>query len=238
MSGTRVRFAARKVFAILGLVLSGVCGCSKAEPVMEPKPPTTNAGEAADQSARELTHEETVAWIGAERAWRRARKTRPMWARAVTADEIGKEFQTADRAVEKARAGAWLCVGIANEPWFQSLEKIEAKYERGGTEMKKFEFDEAPREYQLFQPRPGVMNWAACVRGPGIAGFSIRPGYDPTAPLHSAAGGYVVKGDVADPYQDKPDDIWLVQESLFETSYEFVPDDEPQGETSGESDPR
>jgi hypothetical protein len=187
---------------------------------------------AKDQSPHELAHQETLEWIHEHRAWRRARKTRPVWARAVTTDEIGKEFQTADRALEKAREGAWLCVGVANEPWFQTLEKIEAKYERGGAETKQFAFDDKPHEYHLFQPKPDVVNWAARVAGPGIAGFSIRPGYDPATPLHSAGGGYVVKGDVPDPYRDKPDDVWLVQQPLFESTYDLL-DEESDKRTKG-----
>lgn len=177
---------------------------------------------ARDQSTRELTHEETLEWIDKNRAWRRARKTQPMWARPVTAEEIGKEFQTADRAVEKAREGAWLCVGIANEPWFQSPEKIKNKYEQGEAETTQFAFDNKPREYHIFLPKRDVVNWAARVDGPGIAGFSIRPGYDPDILLHSPAGGYVVRGDVPDPYQNKPDDAWLVQQPLFESTYELM----------------
>jgi hypothetical protein len=176
---------------------------------------------------RTLTHEETLRWIGENRAWRRARKTRPIWARPVEPDEVGREFQTADHVKEKARAGAWLCVGVAGEPWFQSLEKIEGKYERDGTEAKTFEFDKKSRTYWKYKPKGTVRNWVAQVQGPGIAGFTIRPGYDPKRPLYSPVGGYVVKDDVKDPYRDNPKDIWLVQQSLFESTYEIVRDRRP-----------
>jgi hypothetical protein len=177
---------------------------------------------AQNGAARELTHDETLAWVINNRAWRRARKTKPIWARTITAEEIGKEFQTADQAIEIAREGAWLCVGVANEPWFQSLEKIESKYERGTVEIRQFEFDDRQHEYQRFHPKSDVVNWAACVEGSGIDGFSIRPGYDPSTLLHSKAGGYVVRGEVVDPYQVEPEDVWLVQQALFESTYEFV----------------
>ncbi|MEI8016554.1 MAG: hypothetical protein WCH39_00075 [Schlesneria sp.] len=202
---------------------------------MESKPQTQGQGssvsshpslELTKAPARELTHEETLAWVHENRAWRKAKKTRSMWARAITAEEVGKEFQTADRAKLMARENAWLCVGVAEEPWFQAWEKIEAKYERGESETKQFAFDDKPYEYHLFRPKPDVTNWAAQVKGSNIAGFSIRPGYDPGNPLHSEQGGYVVKGDTADPYQDKPGDIWLVQQPLFESTYEFLTDEE------------
>ena len=59
----------------------------------------------------------------------------------VAPEEVGKEFQTADRAKEAARAGYWLCVGVAGEPWFQTLEKIESKYESYCDEFNQFSFD-------------------------------------------------------------------------------------------------
>jgi hypothetical protein len=177
--------------------------------------------------AKKLTHEETLRWIAENKAWRLARKTRPIWARPVETEEVGKEFETADHVNEKARAGVWLCVGVAGEPWFQALAQIEGKYERGGQETKTFEFDTKPRAYRKFQPKPGGRNWVAQVKGPGIAGFYIRPGYDPERPLYAPSGGYVVKNEVVDPYRDKPKDVWLVQQSLFESTYELVREREP-----------
>jgi multisubunit Na+/H+ antiporter MnhC subunit len=182
-------------------------------------------GEKSQAEGRKLTHEETLQWIAAHQAWKRARKTRPIWARPVEPAEIGKEFQTADQTKEVARAGYWLCAGIIGEPWFQSPEKIEAKYDRAGEEIKKFAFDTGPRRYRRFKPKGNVRNWVAQVSGPGIEGFFVRPGYDPGRPLYSPAGGYVVKEDVNDPYQDNPKDVWLVQQSLFESTYEVLPKD-------------
>ena len=135
-----------------------------------------------------------------------------------------REFQTADHVKEKARDGVWLCVGVAGEPWFQSFEKIEAKYGPGEHETKTFNFDTKPRAYRKYKPKGTVRNWVAQITGPGIAGFNIRPGYDPERPLYSPAGGYVVKDDVLDPYRDKPKDVWLVQQSLFDSTYELVRD--------------
>jgi hypothetical protein len=174
--------------------------------------------------ARKLSHEETLSWITAQRAWRPARKTRPIWSRPVAPEEAGREFQTADHVKEVAREGAWLCVGIAGEPWFQSLAKIEEKYDLAGEETRSFEFDGAPRHYRLFNPKPTSRNWAAQVKGPGIEGFYIKPGYDADRPLYSPVGGYVVRGESEDPYKRKPDDVWLVQEPLFESTYELIPD--------------
>lgn len=172
--------------------------------------------------SRKLSHEDTLEWIAANKAWRLAKKTKPIWARAVEANEIGKEFQTADHVKEKARDGVWLCVGVAGEPWFQSREKIEAKYNAGNLESKTFEFDTNAHGYRKYTPKGTVHNWVAQVQGPGIAGFYVRPGYDPERPLYSPAGGYVVKNEVKDPYHDDPKDVWLVQQSLFDSTYEMI----------------
>ena len=170
----------------------------------------------------QLDHEQTLAWIHRHKAWRLARKTRPIWARAVRSDELGREFLTADHAVERAQAGYWLCVGVAGEPWFQKRERIEAKYTPGETVARQFAFDAETQAYQVFEPTGDVRNWAAQVQGEGIEGFFIRPNYDLEHPLYSPAGGYVVTDHVSDPYQERPDDVWLVQQSLFESTYELL----------------
>jgi hypothetical protein len=131
-------------------------------------------------------------------------------------------------AKEKARTGFWLCVGVAGEPWFQTLEKVEAKYELDGQGTKSFDFDHKPRTYRKYKPKGAVRNWVAQVNAPGIAGFYIRPGYDSERPLYSPTGGYVVKDNVTDPYRDKPKDVWLVQQSLFDSTYELIRDRRPE----------
>jgi hypothetical protein len=199
-----IRFAATALAVVLG---SG-CSQPKARPTEEPI---------------QLTHQQTLAWIDQHRAWRRAVKAKPMWARPVEPAEVGTEFQTADRAIERAREGYWLCVGVAGEPWFQKPERIEARYDRAGEETKQFTFDSQPRSYRVYKPKGTVYSWAAQVKGPGIAGFFIKPNYDVDHPLYSPAGGYVVKDDVDDPYRDKPNDVWLVQETIFNDSYEWLP---------------
>jgi hypothetical protein len=169
-----------------------------------------------------LTHEQTLAWIDSHKAWRPARKTKPIWARAIEPDELGKEFHTADHAVETAREGFWLCAGVAGEPWFQKLDKIAAKYEPAETVQKKCAFDNREHSYRVFRPKEGVRNWVAQVGGDEIEGFFIRPNYDMDHPLYSPSGGYVVKNYVADPYRDETNDVWLVQQSLFESTYELA----------------
>jgi CubicO group peptidase (beta-lactamase class C family) len=180
-------------------------------------------------AARKLSHEETLRWIAEHRAWRPARKTKPIWARPVAPEEVGKEVETADHAKEVVREDAWLCVGVAGEPWLQTRDKLEGKYEPSGETTKRFEFDKEPRQYRIYGPKAAARNWVAQVKGPGIEGFSIRPGYDPGRALYSPAGGYVVRDDVPDPYEAPPEDVWLVQQPLFESTYELLSDTGSRG---------
>ena len=168
-----------------------------------------------------LTHKQTLDWICRQRAWRVGKKTKPIWVRPVLAEEVGKEFQTADHVAQVAKQGFWLCVGVAGEPWFQDPEKVLSKYDPAAEEEKEFEFDPQPRAYRVYRPKPGVRNWVAQVQDPGIRGFHIKPNYDPDRPLYSPAGGYVVKDFADDPYQGGTDDVWLVQEGLFDSTYEL-----------------
>jgi hypothetical protein len=176
----------------------------------------------------QLSHEDTLDWIRQNKAWRKARKVKPILARAVEKDEIGKGFQTADGIVEHPKDGYWLCVGIAGEPWFQKKERLDTRFEAGDEEIKQFAFDSRPSKYRIFHPKGDVANWAAQVKGTWhgkeITGFAIRTTYDPDHPLTAPAGGYAVTEDVPDPYRADLKDVWLVQEKLFDSTYEIIPD--------------
>src|SRR5689334_17174590 len=100
-------------------------GCRMEKPVDKPE---------SAVAPKKLSHEETLAWIRDKKAWRHARKTKPIWARELEPNEIGKSFTTADHADEIAREGYWLCVGVAGEPWFQKPAKVEEKYDETGEE--------------------------------------------------------------------------------------------------------
>jgi hypothetical protein len=199
---------------LLSVAASAACGTSGG---LTPAP---KVSDYEQPMARRLTHDETLRWIADHRAWRAARKTKPIWARPVAPEEVGREFQTADHAVERATSDHWLCVGVADEPWFQKPDRIEAKYERAGSERRKFSFDDTAREYECFTPREGSRNWVAQIDDTGIEGFYVQPNYPTDGPLYSPAGGYVVKDYVDDPYAGDPNDVWLVQEGLFESTYE------------------
>jgi predicted acylesterase/phospholipase RssA len=170
-----------------------------------------------------LSHEEVLAWIKKNQAWKRVKKTKPIYARATEPDEAGKAFQTAEGTVQQPQPGHWLCVGVAQEPWFQKKAKLDSKYEPVGVETKQFPFDARPFQYHKYQPKGDILNWAAQVQGEGVSSFSFRPSYDPDHPLVCAPGTYVVMDDTKDPYRDEVKDVWVVQQALFESTYSREP---------------
>lgn len=212
---TRRWIAAALPSLFIALLSASVFGCNGNQ---EPK----------KESPVTLSHEQTLEWITNNQAWRLAKKTKPIWARPVLPGEIGKEFKTADHppdrdVKEKARAGFWLCVGVAGEPWFQKPERVTERYEPAEEESKQFSFDTQSHRYRLYKPKEDARNWVAQIKGPGIEGFEIRPNYDMDHPLYAPKGGFVVMDHVPDPYQGNPKDVWLVQERLFNSTYEFIP---------------
>lgn len=207
---------------LAGYVAVAVAACPSQSRRAASGPDASSTPPAASAHGTRLQHGETLRWVAEHRAWRMARKTRPIWARPVRAEEIGREFVTADHVVERAAADHWLCVGVAGEPWFQTRAKIESKYERAGSEERRFAFDDATHVYERFVPLSTSRNWAAKVTGPGIEGFYIQPNYPTDGPLYSPAGGWVVMDYVDDPYGADPTDVWLVQEALFESTYEVT----------------
>ena len=173
-----------------------------------------------------LTHEATLEWIRRnKRLWRKVKKTRPMYARATDPDEQDKEFHTAEGTTQRPQRGFWLCVGVIGEPWFQTKDKIESKYEPAGVKSTKFAFDAQEREYHVYRPKGDVSNWAVQITDQGrIASFTFRPSYDPNQPLMAPAGAYVVTDDAQAAPDDpaKLKDVWLVQQAIFESTYEPV----------------
>src|SRR5947209_8358001 len=134
------RWASRVGLCLLAALAGAGSGCRERTP-------------ANGEEPVQLSHEQTLEWIRQNRAWRQARKIKPILARPVEREELGKEFQTADGAVERAQEGYWLCVGVAGEPWFQKKARIDERYEPQGEEVKQFAFDGAPQKYRVYRPK-------------------------------------------------------------------------------------
>jgi hypothetical protein len=106
-----------------------------------------------------------------------------------------------------AEAGDYLCRGEKGEVWPQKTDRLLARYTATG------EVD--AEGWRKFQPKPDARGvWAARIDHP----FHVQA---PWGKLTGKAGDYVVKhfedGDV--PY---PEDVWIVDQTLFAATYARV----------------
>ena len=142
--------------------------------------------------------------VDAGQLWFHAKKTRSIWARRLDRDQA---VETLEGKVT-AKAGDVLCRGAAGELWPQTVKMLEARYTPTDTVD--------AEGWRKYQPRPdaeGVM--AAQVRHP----FKVIATW---GTLSGKAGDYVLKNfrDRAVAY---PEDVWVVDQSLFRATYEAVP---------------
>ena len=136
------------------------------------------------------------------------------FARKLEQDET---VETLEGPVE-AKAGAYLCRGEVGEPWPQSAKSLHERY---------LETDDVDTEgWRIFTPRPdaeGVL--AARIDHP----FTVQATW---GRLSGKSGDYLLKKsadrDVAD-----PEDVWIVDSTLFQATYAAV--DEPAESASDDS---
>jgi hypothetical protein len=126
-----------------------------------------------------------------------ARKTKPIWAKRV---EVAGPVDTLEGRLQ-AQPGDFLCRGIIGEQWPQKEKKLLEKYnptdhyETEGWQRFDPKPDSEPVEVaQVDQPFRIVAHWGE---------------------LAGKAGDYVVRS------KSDPTDIWLVDKSIFEASYEI-----------------
>lgn len=133
--------------------------------------------------------------------WFHAKKTRPIWARRLKRDERVTTLE----GDELVPAGNYLCRGEAGDIWPQTEERLRAKY------VATDESDAAG--FTRWEPHPdaqGVL--AAQIDRP----FQVRAEW---GMLSGKAGDYLLKN-----YEDRdnarPRDVWIVDQQLFEATYE------------------
>jgi hypothetical protein len=139
-------------------------------------------------------------------SWFHARKVRPIRARKLEQDQT---VETLEGPVQ-AKAGAYLCRGEAGEPWPQSAESLHERY---------LETDDVDAEgWREFTPRldaEGIL--AARIDHP----FTVQATW---GPLKGKSGDYLLK-KFADRDVSDPEDVWIVDATLFQATYAAV--DEP-----------
>lgn len=141
--------------------------------------------------------------INAAKMWFHAKKTRPIWVRLLEQDETVKTLE----GDEEVPAGNYLCRGEAEDIWPQSAERLTAKY--------------------TLTDEVGEQGWRKCDPKPDAAGVmaaQVPHAFQVVAKwglLKGKQDDFIVKN-----YEDRnnghPQDVWIVDQALFEATYERV----------------
>lgn len=135
--------------------------------------------------------------------WFHAKKTRPIWARQLDRGQVVETLE----GHESVPAGNWLCRGEAGDVWPQTEAHLRSKYVPTG--------ELGADGWEQFEPNPDAA---------GVMAFQVSSDVmveSAWGTLHGKPGDYLVKG-FADRDTKYPDDVWIVDKSLFETTYERV----------------
>lgn len=135
--------------------------------------------------------------------WFHAKKTRPIWARQLETAQTVKTLE----GEEHVAAGHYLCKGEAGDIWPQAEQTLLKRY----TPTDEITVD-GWRKYVPHPDAQGVM--ATSVSHP----FAVQATW---GQLTGKSGDFLLKN-----YQDRetayPDDIWIVDQTLFRQTYESV----------------
>lgn len=135
-----------------------------------------------------------------ENGLRLARKTKSLWAKQIN-EPI--EVQTLEGCLTAA-PGDYLCRGIQDEQWPQKANKLLDKYVASE--------DIDADGWQRFDPKADAAPVeAAAIEHP----FRVIAQW---GELYGKANDYVVRSTV------DPTDVWIVDRTIFEASYEFAED--------------
>jgi hypothetical protein len=183
---------------IVGLLLvMFYCGCSQTqEPPSKPRV-------TANPKTAESTNQAILDEANAAKKWFHAKKVRPIWAKRLEQAQTVKTLE----GEEQVAAGNYLCKGEAKDIWPQTEKDLNKRY--SATE----EVDaEGWRKYQPHHDAAGVM--ATQIDHP----FEVEASW---GKLKGKRGDFLVKN-----FQDRetvyPADVWIVDQTLFEQTYESV----------------
>lgn len=175
---------------VFGLFLvMTVTGCR------QPSPPQVPAVVSANQS---LLDEANAAG-----KWFHAKKTRPIWARRLDAEQVVQTLE----GEERVAAGHYLCKGEAGDVWPQTEQTLQERY---------IATDEVHADgWRKYLPHPDAQ---------GVLATPIEHPFEVQATwgrLTGKAGDFLVKK-----HQDRettyPADVWIVDQTLFRQTYEPV----------------
>ena len=135
--------------------------------------------------------------------WFHAKKTRPIWVRLLEHEETVKTLE----GEERVPAGNYLCRGEAGDIWPQNKDRVTAKYTLTD------EVDE--QGWRKCDPKPDTA---------GVMAAQVPHAFQVQAKwglLSGKPGDFIVK-NFEDRGADYPEDVWIVDQALFEATYERV----------------
>lgn len=131
------------------------------------------------------------------RRLREARKTKPIWGKRA---EVAGEVETLEGRLQ-FQHGDYLCRGIVGELWPQKESKLLEKYVASG------QFD--AEGWQRFDPKPDSQPVEATqIDHP----FRVLAHW---GELTGKSGDYLVRS------KTDPTDVWIVDKTIFDATYEF-----------------
>jgi len=133
-----------------------------------------------------------------------ARKTKPLWAMRV---EVACQVDTLEGQLQ-AQPGDYLCRGVVGENWPQKESKLLEKYTPSG----RFDMN----GWQRFDPKPDSEPVEAA---PIDHPFRVQAQW---GELTGKPGDYVVRS------KTDPTDVWIVDKSIFEGTYQSQEPIDPQ----------
>jgi hypothetical protein len=135
--------------------------------------------------------------------WFHAKKVRPIWAKKLTQDQKVKTLE----GEEQVQAGDYLCRGEAGDIWPQSAKNVEQKYQPAS--------EPDADGWTKYVPRPDNQGvWAA----PISHAFSLQTSW---GKLTGKPGDFLVK-KFQDQFEPYPEDVWIVDQKLFQATYQKV----------------
>jgi hypothetical protein len=143
--------------------------------------------------------------------WKVATKTKGMIARMLETDAVVHSIE----GPLNAKAGQFVCRGVnTNDWWVQKGENIAKKYDDEGIFKESVEFNKQKyKDFKLYMPKPDRVVLVCQIPGE----FTVHASW---GTLKGKKGDFLIK-----PFEDElnsnPQDVWLVDLTLFKATYEI-----------------
>ena len=171
----------------------------------EPTPVTPVMPDTVPQALPSAKNRDILREANESARWFHAKKSRPIWARKLEAAQTVKTLE----GEEQVAAGHFLCRGEAGDIWPQTEQNLLKKYHPT---------DDVNQDgWRKFVPHPDAQ---------GVLAIQFDHQFAVEAHwgrLSGKPGDFLVK-NFADRSSHYPDDIWIVDQTLFRQTYEPVTD--------------